>query len=64
MPKRKAGRITDAELARLRRRGATLRALAEASGLSKDAVHHRLLGVLGPSYLACSPGGPLRGRRS
>jgi hypothetical protein len=64
MPSRKAGRITDAELVRRRRRGASLRALAEASGLSYHAVRRRLLEALGPAYLAFGPprgpGAPLR----
>jgi hypothetical protein len=42
MPRRKVGRISDAELARRRRRGATLRELAEASGLDAATVQRRL----------------------
>jgi hypothetical protein len=64
MPRRKAGRISDAELARRRRRGATLRELAAASGLHPATVLRRLIAVLGPEYHASGPargpGAPLR----
>jgi hypothetical protein len=60
MPSRKAGRIPDSELARLRRRGASLRALAEASGLSRAAVSHRLLAAMGASAYHVTRGYPSR----
>ena len=60
MPRRKAGRITDAELARRRRRGASMRALAEASGLSRAAVSRRLLAAMGTSAYHATRGYPSR----
>ena len=60
MPRRKAGRITDAELVRLRHRGASLRALAEASGLSRAAVSRRLLAAMGTSAYHATRGYPSR----
>jgi hypothetical protein len=61
MPKLKAGRITDAELVRRRRQGASLSELARASGLSLKSIVFRLTRAMGPEYYAC---GPPRGRGS
>jgi hypothetical protein len=60
MPSRKAGRIHDAELVRLRRRGASLRAMASASGLSRAAVVRRLLAAMGTSGYHATRGYPSR----
>jgi hypothetical protein len=62
MAKLKAGRITDAELVRRRREGASLSELARASGLSSlKSIVLRLIRAMGLEYYAC---GPPRGRGS
>jgi hypothetical protein len=52
MPARKAGRLGDAEMVRRRLAGATVRELAEASGLNVETVRMRLHAALGPAYYA------------
>ena len=60
MPSRKAGWIPDSELVRLRRRGASLKALAEAAGLSQAAVSRHLLAAMGASAYHATRGYPCR----